>query len=89
MSIVRTLDDLPEINILEDEGITLDSIMNEMVVDFEEKYKEATGKEITLYPADDNRIKLNVVAGELFQMYNIIQNYFRQNFCSICMENIL
>lgn len=76
----RKLDELPRINILEDEGITLDGIMSEMVSDYEAEYKNITGNDIKLYPGNRDRIQINIYSGQYYQMYQLINKYFNLNF---------
>ena len=45
MAASDTWDNLPDINPLEDEGITIEEIVAEMVQSYEEKYEEITGEE--------------------------------------------
>lgn len=80
MARIEVLDNLPEINMLDDEGITLESIQNDMIADYEAYYKELTGEDLTLYPTDSRRIMLNVSAGKLYQLAVIINERHKQNF---------
>ena len=75
-----SIENLPDISILDDEGITLESIQNEMIVDYEQRYKELTGKEISLHPADEDRIKLMVMAGMYYQLCVIMNENYKMNF---------
>lgn len=65
---------------LADEGITFESIVNEMIADYEAYWKELTGEELVLYPADSRRIMLNVAAGKLYQLAAIINERHKLNF---------
>ena len=58
----------------------IENIKEEMVADYESFYQAETGEKITLYPADRDRIKLNVVANKLYQAYQCIEKGFRMNF---------
>lgn len=80
MAEISALENLPDISVLDDEGITLEGIQNEMIADYEAAYREISGEQITLYPADERRIALMVAAGKLYQMYEIINERFRLNF---------
>lgn len=80
MANVRALENLPEINMLADEGITFESILHEMISDYEGKWQELTGEELILYPADSRRIMLNVTAGKLYQLATIINERHKLNF---------
>lgn len=80
MADIDVLKNLPEINLLKDEGITFDNIVNDMVSDYEYKYKELKGEELTIYPADSRRIMLNTTAGKLYQLAVIMNERHRLNF---------
>nr|DAE71366.1 MAG TPA: baseplate assembly protein [Caudoviricetes sp.] len=75
---VQNLFNLPDISVIDD--VDIETMKNEMVRDYEEAYKAETGESITLYPADKDRLKLNIVANKLFQAYQCIDNGFRMNF---------
>ncbi len=68
---------LPEISFTE--GITYESILNEMIADFQMKYEEETGREITLREGDKEHIHLRVVAGQFFQMYHQLDYAAKMN----------
>lgn len=80
MARIDALENLPKIDMLEDEGITFESIVNEMIADYEAYWKELTGEELVLYPADSRRIMLNVAAGKLYQLAAIINERHKLNF---------
>ncbi len=86
---IEYLESLPDIDLLQDEGITLESIMQEMREDYEEAYEEATGKECVLYPADPYRLLMNVVAGQIYQAYQFAQERFKQNFIRYMDDDLL
>jgi phage-related baseplate assembly protein len=71
---------LPEINLLDEEGITFDGIADDMVADYQARYRELTGEELTLYPADSRRLMINTVAGKLYQLAVIMNERHRLNF---------
>ncbi len=83
------LESLPEIDILQEEGITLEGIMEEMREDFEAAYEEAVGEERILYPADPYRLLINVVAGQLYQAYQFSQERFKENFIRYMDDDLL
>ena len=66
---IEDLEALPDINLLEDEGVTLEGIQEEMISDYQEAYKQYTGEEITLYPANPKRLEMNVIAGQIYPVY--------------------
>lgn len=80
MAEIDVLDNLPQIDMLRDEGITLESIQNDMIADYEAYYRQMTGEDLILYPADSRRIMLNVTAGKLFQLAVIMNERHKQNF---------
>jgi len=80
MAGISALENLPEIDVLKDEGITFDSIVNEMIADYEARYRELTGEELTIYPADSRRILINVTAGKIYQLATIINERHKLNF---------
>ena len=86
---ISDLENLPEINFLEDLGITLESIQEEMVADYQDRYGEVTGKEQPLYPGSPVRLMLNVIAGEIYQAYEYMSYVFKQNFIKYMDEDVL
>lgn len=80
MARIDALDNLPEIDMLTDEGITFDSILDEMIEDYESRYEELTNEELELYPGDSRRLMLNVIAGKLYQLAAIINERHKLNF---------
>lgn len=80
MADIGVLENLPKIDMLADEGITFESILHEMIADYEARWKELTGEELILYPADSRRLMLNVTAGKLYQLATIINERHRLNF---------
>lgn len=80
MASLDALDNLPKIDLLEEEGITLSSLQQTMIADYEQKYYELTGEELTLYPADTRRIMLNTTAGKLYQLAAIMNERHKLNF---------
>lgn len=75
---IQNLYDLPDISVIDD--VDIENMKKEMIADYEKNYKEETGESITLYPADKDRIKLNVVANKLYQAYQCIDRGFKMNF---------
>lgn len=80
MANIGLLDNLPKIDMLADEGITFESILNEMIADYEARWKKLTEEELILYPTDSRRIMLNVAAGKLYQLATIINERHKLNF---------
>lgn len=86
---IEDLENLPEITLLEDEGISLEAIQEEMIADYQDAYYEATGEEIVLYPSNSKRLELLVFAGQLFQAYMFGEYMFKQNFLKYMEEDVL
>lgn len=86
---VDALQNLPEIDFLGDLNISQETIAQEMIEDYQDKYEELTGNEITLYPANSERLKMQIVAGELYQTYEFISYLFSQNFIQYMERNVL
>lgn len=86
---VDALQNLPEIDFLSDLNISQETIAQEMIEDYQDKYEELTGNEITLYPANSERLKMQIVAGELYQTYEFISYLFSQNFIQYMERNVL
>lgn len=75
---IENLYNLPDISVID--NIDIESMKKEMIEDFEKSYQEETGESITLYPADKDRLKLDIVANKLYQAYQCIDKAFRMNF---------
>lgn len=86
---VDALQNLPEIDFLSDLNITQETIAQEMIEDYQSKYEELTGQEITLYPANTERLKMQIVAGEFYQMYEYMSYLFGQNFIQYMDREVL
>lgn len=90
METSEILNSLPEVNVLDEEGITPESIIAEMVESYEEEYEKITGEELTLYPGDERKIRINAAAEVLYQLACIGQERFRQNFLkTACDESLI
>lgn len=74
---IQKLYDLPDISFID--GITYETILNEMIADYEEKYKEETDRAITLRPGDKDHVHLRVEAGQFYQMYENLNNAAKMN----------
>lgn len=71
------LDSVPEISFID--GISIDSVKQEMVQDFKSKYKELTGVEIALSEADPNRLILYACALQIYQSFQYIDRAGKQD----------
>lgn len=74
------LENLPEISLLDEEGITVEAIQNEMISDYQEEYEKRTGKKVTVQPTDERHTELTVVAGVLYQLCAIMDERYKMNF---------
>lgn len=86
---VADLETLPDIDMLADEGITLESIREEMIADYQEQYAAENDTELTLYPAHPRRLELNVIAGQIYQAYEFAEYLFKQNLIRYMDDNVL
>jgi len=86
---IEDLEALPDIDMLEDEGITLEGIQEEMIADYQEAYQMFTGEEIILYPAHPRRLEMNVIAGQIYQVYEFASYLFKQNFIRYMEDDVL
>lgn len=75
---LKILDNYPDISFIG--GMTLEEMQGQMVNDFQEKYKEITGKEIGLARADPVRLVLYAAALQLYQGMQYIDSAAKQSF---------
>lgn len=59
--------ELPDVSFIENK--TLDDIQAEMVKDYQDKYKELTGKELTLRRADPEALKLYAASVQIYHLH--------------------
>ncbi len=85
--IKKTLEDYPDISFIN--NLTLQELSEQMIADFETKYKEETGKEITLAAGDRNRIILNAAALQLYQGFQYIERAGRQSYLKYAYGDFL
>ena len=78
MSEIETFRNLKDISFIED--ISIDSLKQEAVAVYQQKYQEITGEKITLYPADPMRILINTYVLQLYQGYQFLERAAKQNF---------
>ncbi len=86
---IADLEALPDIDMLAEDGITLDSIREEMIADYQEQYNKENDTELTLYPAHPRRLELNVIAGQIYQAYEFAQYLFKQNLIRYMDDDVL
>ena len=80
MNSIEEVQALPDIDILEDLGVSLEGIIEEMIDDYESEYEIRTGRQKTLYAGDRDRILITVMAGQLYQVQQRMAYLFRRNF---------
>ena len=78
MSEIEAFRNLKDISFIED--ISIDSLKQEAVAVYQQKYQEITGEKITLYPADPMRILINTYVLQLYQGYQFLERAAKQNF---------
>lgn len=64
---LASIKDLPDVSFIENK--TLDDVQAEMVADYQEKYREMTGREIRLRRADPETLKLYAVSVQIYHLY--------------------
>lgn len=74
---IQKLYDLPDISFIDD--ITPDTVLQEMINDFQERYYELTGEYETLGEFDKYRILMNSVTAKLYQAYQYIEKAGKMN----------
>ena len=74
------LENLPEISLLDEEDISIESLQSEMVSDYQSNYEKRTGKKITLQPTDERHIELTTIAGMMYQLCAIMDERYKMNF---------
>lgn len=85
--IKKTLEGYPDISFIE--NMTLESLQEQMIADFTEKYKEETGQELTLGLADPNRLVLYSAALQIYQGMQYIDNAGKQSFLKYSYSGFL
>lgn len=63
---INAIKNLPEVSFID--GKTLDDVQSEMVSDYEKKYKEVTGKSLTLRRADPETLKLYAASVQIYHL---------------------
>lgn len=76
-STINSVFNLPDISFTDND--TLDAMMNRMIANYESRYKEVTGKSISLSAADPMRIALYAAALELFQTEQYVDRAGKQD----------
>lgn len=76
-SLLRSVFDLPDVSFIENDS--LEAMMQRMVSNYEQKYKEVTGKTISLGAADPARIQLYAITLELYQIEQYVDRAGKQD----------
>jgi len=71
-------ENIPDISFID--NITMNELIQGMLSDFRDKYKEITGKEVELSQADPNRLILYTCALQIYQGFQYIDRAGKQNF---------
>ncbi len=69
-SIKKRLETYPDVSFIED--LSFEELKANMIKEYQEEYKKITGKEISLAPADPERLKLYACAVYLYQAFSCI-----------------
>lgn len=65
-------ENFPDISFIED--TTIDDVITQMINDYQEKYKELTGKEVSLAPANRDRLIMYACAIQIYQSMQYADN---------------
>lgn len=64
---LASITELPDVSFIENK--TLEDVQAEMVADYQEKYKELTGRDLKLRRADPEALKLYAVSVQMYHLY--------------------
>ena len=73
-----TLNNFPDISFID--NMQIDDLINQMIIDYEDKLKEITGKEVSLAQADPYRMILYACAVQIYQGMQYIDRAGKQSF---------
>ena len=73
-----TLSNFPDISFID--NLTIDELINQMIIDYQNRYKEITGKEVILAQADPYRMIMYACAMQLYQGMQYIDRAGKQSF---------
>ena len=74
---IQKLYNLPDVSFIED--ITYETILNDMIEDYQRKFEMETGQKIVLRPGDKEHIQSRIYAGQFYQMYERLDNAAKMN----------
>ena len=75
--LLKSVNDLPDVSFIDND--TLAAIMQRLVSNYEKKYREVTGKAVSLGAADPARIQLYAIALDLFQIEQYVDRAGKQD----------
>ena len=75
--LLKSVYDLPDVSFIEND--TMGAIMERLVSNYEKRYKEVTGKTVSLGAADPARIQLYAVALDLYQLEQFVDRTGKQD----------
>lgn len=81
------IENFPDISFIDNEQ--LEEVLNKMISDYQEKYKEITGKEISLSRADPYRLILNACALQIYQAMQYADYAGKMSFLKYANGNYL
>lgn len=76
-NLLKSVFDLPDVSFIEND--TLEAMMQRLVTNYEKKYKEVTGKTVSLGGADPNRVLLYAVSLDLYQLAQHVDRTGKQD----------
>ncbi len=86
-NLLKSVFDLPDISFIEND--TLDAMMQRLVTNYGKKYKEVTGKSVSLGAADPARIQLYAIALDLFQIEQYVDRAGKQDLIKYSYDGFL
>ena len=75
--LLKSVNDLPDVSFIDND--TLAAIMQRLVSNYEKKYREVTGKAVSLGAADPARIQLYAIALDLYQIEQYVDRAGKQD----------
>lgn len=76
-NLLKSVFDLPDVSFIEND--TLDAMMQRLVANYEKRYKEVTGRTVSLGASDPNRVQLYAIALDLFQIEQYVDRAGKQD----------
>jgi len=76
-NLLKSVFDLPDVSFIDNDGLS--DMMQRLVANYEKRYKEVTGKTISLGAADPNRVLLYAIALDLYQIEQYVDRAGKQD----------